>query len=259
VSSAHPALRTCGVRIDVLDREGAADEVVARALAGGPCAVHLCNAYTLSLAVRSQRTADLLDAGDLNLPDGTPLVWVARRKGIETSGRVYGPDLMLDVLDRGRAHGLRHFLHGSTPEVLADLEATLRARLRGVEIVGSFSPPFRDATAAEDDEAVARIVASGAHVVWVGLGTPRQDEWVARLRDRIPVPLVAVGAAFDFHAGRKTQAPAWMQERGLEWLFRLATEPRRLWRRYLIGNPVFLLGLARGVEVVRPGEDRGAA
>lgn len=257
--SVHPALRTCGVRIDVLGREAAADAVVARALAGGPCAVHLCNAYTLSLAVRSAATAAMLDAGDLNLPDGTPLVWAARRAGIDTPGRVYGPDLMLDVLDRGRAHGLRHYLFGSTPEVLADLEAALRARLPGVEVVGSFSPPFRDATPAEEAEAVERILASGAQAVWVGLGTPRQDEWVARFRDRLPVPLVAVGAAFDFHAGRKAQAPAWMQQCGLEWLFRLVTEPRRLWRRYLVGNPVFLYGLARGVEVVHRGDVRDAA
>lgn len=187
--------------------------------------------------------------------DGTPLVWAARRAGLDIEQRVYGPDLMRDVLDRGRAHDLRHYLYGSTPEVLADLEERLRSRLPGVAIAGTHSPPFRELTAAEEDEVVADILRSRAQVVWVGLGTPRQDDFVARMRDRLPVPLVAVGAAFDFHADRKPQAPRWMMDRGLEWLYRLLTEPRRLWRRYLIGNPIFLWGLSRGIDVV-PGPPR---
>ncbi len=250
-----PRLRTCGVTLDAIGPQAAAEAVVEDAVAGRPAAVHLVNAYTLSLAVRDPGFAALLDAGDRNLLDGTPLVWAARRKGLAVEERVYGPTLMADVLERGRAAGLRHYLWGSTPEVLDDLQATIARRWPDARVVGAHSPPFRDLTPAEEDEAVERIRASGAQVVWVGLGTPRQDRWVAAFRDRLPMPLVAVGAAFDFHAGRKAQAPAWMQDRGLEWLFRLATEPRRLWRRYLVGNPVFLWGLARGVEVVEPRPD----
>lgn len=244
------SLRTCGVRLDAYGRAAGADALVDRARTGGSAAVHLCNAYTLSLAVRDADFAALLDRGDVNYMDGTPLVWAARRKGIDVPQRVYGPDLMLDVMDAGREHGLRHFLHGSSQDVLDDLQANLVEQLPGLQIVGAHSPPFRALTPQEEDEAVLRIKEAGADIVWVGLGTPRQDHFVDHLRDRIPVPLVAVGAAFDFHAGRKAQAPAWMQDRGLEWLFRLVTEPRRLWRRYLIGNWIFLWGLSRGVEVV---------
>lgn len=247
-----PAFRTCGVRIDALSLAQAADTIVAAARDRRPLATHLCNAYTLSLCVRDPDLARVVDAGDLNLMDGAPLVWTARRLGFtHCTERVYGPDLMLEVMDRGRAHGLRHHLYGGRPEVVAALEARLTSRLPGLEVVARESPPFRDLTEAEQQAAVTHLRAVGADVVWVGLGTPRQDVAVQRLRE-VGVPLVAVGAAFDFHAGVKRQAPGWMRRAGLEWLFRLLTEPRRLWRRYLVGNPVFLYGLARGVERVGP-------
>lgn len=249
--TARPAFRTCGVRIDALNLRQAADAVLELAREGRPAAVHLCNAYTLSIAVRDPRFAALLDRGELNLMDGTPLVWVSRRLGYaHCTERVYGPDLMLDVVDRGRADELGHYLYGGAPEVVQSLGHRLEQRYPGARVVAADSPPFRPLTSDEEDATVERITGSGAHLVWVGLGTPRQDEMVDRLRARLSVPVVAVGAAFDFHAGAKRQAPAWLREVGLEWLFRLATEPRRLWRRYLIGNPVFLYGLARGVERV---------
>jgi N-acetylglucosaminyldiphosphoundecaprenol N-acetyl-beta-D-mannosaminyltransferase len=258
------ALRTCGVRVDPLSMDVAVEGIALAAVGGRPMAVHLVNAYTLSLAVRDERFRGLLDRGDLNLPDGTPLVWIGRRAGLDGfTSRVYGPDLTVAVCDRGRAHGLRHYLYGASPEVVERFAQELRRRFPGIEIVGVESPPFRPLRDEEEAELVERIRAAGAHLVWVGLGTPKQDHFVDRFRDRVGIPLLAVGAAFDFLAGEKKMAPRWMQERGLEWLYRLLSEPRRLWKRYLIGNLVFLRGAVRGARVepapVRPWDRGGSA
>jgi N-acetylglucosaminyldiphosphoundecaprenol N-acetyl-beta-D-mannosaminyltransferase len=241
------ALRCCGVRIDASTPSSAVSGVMSfdrqqRGLPGR--SVHLCNAYTLSLARHDDAYRALLNESDLNLPDGMPLIWIARRLGIPLEDRVYGPTLMLDTLDRGREAGLRHYLYGGSPEVIEALPDEIERRFPGVTLVGAESPPFRPLTADEKAEAVARMVDARPDVVWVGLGTPKQDEVVHDLRKDVPATMVAVGAAFDFIAGSKRQAPSWMQEHGLEWAFRLATEPRRLWRRYLVGNTSFLLGVA---------------
>jgi N-acetylglucosaminyldiphosphoundecaprenol N-acetyl-beta-D-mannosaminyltransferase len=245
------ALRTCGVRVDPLTMDAAVDRIALAADEGRPLAVHLVNAYTLSLAVRDEPFRALLDRGDLNLPDGTPLVWLGQRHGLEEfTSRVYGPDLTVEVCDRGRAHGLRHYLYGASPEVVERFAQQLRARFPGIEIVGVESPPFRQLSPEEEEALVARVRHAGANVVWVGLGTPKQDHFVEAFRDRLGVPVVAIGAAFDFLAGEKKMAPRWMQERGLEWLYRLLSEPRRLWKRYLVGNLVFLWGALRTTRVV---------
>ena len=236
----------CGVRIDVLPLDVAAEEIVRSASTGAVAAVHLCNAYSLALAERDPAFRRSLNRGDLNLPDGMPLVWAARRLGFDQlRSRVYGPQLMQAVVDRGRSRRLRHYLYGSTPAVVERLATSLRARYPGVEIVAAESPPFRPLEPDEADALVARVQAAEAGVVWVGLGTPTQDRFVDELRTRLGTTLVAVGAAFDFLAGTKPQAPGVLQELGLEWAYRLACEPRRLWRRYLLGNLVFLAGLAR--------------
>ncbi len=174
-------------------------------------------------------------------PDGMPLVWALRRAGHSDADRVYGPDLMKSVFDKGRREGLRHYLYGTTPEVLEKLTARLTAMFPGANIVGTWSPPFRPMSEAEKDEAAQRINATRADVVWVGLSTPKQEMWMSEMRDRLDPPvLVGVGAAFDFHAGVKAQAPRFIQRSGFEWLFRLACEPRRLWRRYLVTVPSFI-------------------
>jgi N-acetylglucosaminyldiphosphoundecaprenol N-acetyl-beta-D-mannosaminyltransferase len=239
-------LRTCGVRVDPLTMDRAVELVAAAANQDRPLATHLVNAYTLSLAVRDPSFRDLLERGDLNLPDGTPLVWLGRRAGLgDFNLRIYGPDLTLTVCDRGRERGLRHYLYGSSPEVVDRFAESLRARFPGIEIVGVESPPFRPLTEAEEHALVERIRDSGANVVWIGLGTPKQDHFLDAFRERLSMPLIAVGAAFDFLAGDKKMAPRWMQDRGLEWLYRLLSEPRRLWKRYLVGNLVFLWGALR--------------
>lgn len=208
--------------------------------------MHLCNAYTLSLAMRDDTYRRTVDAGDLKFADGFPIAAVGRRRGHPGMvRRVYGPDLFLDVLRAGVGRGVRHFLYGSTQDVLDAMVSRLSTLVPGVEIAGTEAPPFRQLSPTEESDVIARIHDATADIVWVGLGTPKQDEFVARMRDRIGVPLVAVGAAFDFVAETKPMAPPWMQRFGLEWAFRLATEPRRLWKRYLVGNTLFLYGVMR--------------
>ena len=185
-------------------------------------------------------------------PDGMPLVWALRLSGRRDAGRVYGPDLMLALFDRGRSGGLRHYLYGGTSEILAKLEANLTALHPGAEIVGRIAPPFRPASPEEEAGYVAKINAAQPDIVWVGLGTPKQEIWMGRMRDRLDASmLIGVGAAFDFHAGVKQQAPRVIQRSGLEWLFRLASEPRRLGPRYAVAIPRFigmLLAQATGLR-----------
>lgn len=183
----------------------------------------------------------------LAVPDGQPLVWALRALGNARATRIYGPDLMAHFCARAARSGTPMYLYGGrTPAALELLEARLRERFPGLRIVGGYSPPFRELTLEEQDEVVATIDASGAAVVWVGTGQPKQEKWMAQMRPRLAAPLlVGVGAAFDFHAGLVSQAPRWMQQRGLEWVYRLSREPRRLWRRYARYNPLFVIGFAR--------------
>jgi N-acetylglucosaminyldiphosphoundecaprenol N-acetyl-beta-D-mannosaminyltransferase len=232
------------VRIDAHTLESAVAALLSRPDPHEGRAVHLCNAYTLSMARRDPELRHRLNQGDLNLPDGMPLIWVGRQLGLDhLEGRVYGPDLMLATMDRGRELGIRHFLYGSTNEVLTKLEAELRRRFAGVDVVGRDAPPFRELNAEEELVLELRLADLRPDIVWVGLGTPKQDAFVYNFRQRVPSTFVAVGAAFDFISGVKRQAPLWMQKGGLEWAYRLAHEPRRLGRRYLVGNAGFVVGM----------------
>ena len=210
--------------------------------------VHLCNAYTLALADKDARFKAMLQRASINFADGKSVIWANKllHRDRQISGdRVYGPDLFLDVFDQGQEHGLQHYLLGSTPEVLAKLQTELLRRYPKAEIVGAESPPFRDLWPSERKESCLRITESKAQLVWIGLGTPKQDIEASWLANGQVAVFIAVGAAFDFVAGEKKQAPTWMQRNGVEWLFRLATEPRRLWRRYLFGNARFLRAACR--------------
>ncbi|HEY4428411.1 MAG TPA: WecB/TagA/CpsF family glycosyltransferase [Solirubrobacteraceae bacterium] len=183
----------------------------------------------------------------LAVPDGQPLVWALRALGHKRATRVYGPDLMVHFCARAARSGTPIFLYGGrTPEALGQLERRLRQRFPGLRIAGGHSPPFRELEPEEEDRVVAQINSSGAAVVWVGTGQPKQEKWMLKMRGRLSAPLlVGVGAAFDFHAGLVPQAPRWMQRGGLEWVYRLAREPRRLWRRYARYNPRFVAGFLR--------------
>jgi N-acetylglucosaminyldiphosphoundecaprenol N-acetyl-beta-D-mannosaminyltransferase len=198
-------------------------------------------------------------ATTLVVPDGQPLVWALRSLGHPEATRVYGPELMARHCERAACTGTPIYLYGGRSEAaLVALALNLRTRFPGLEIAGAHSPPFRALSADEDELVAQRIDRSAAQVVWVGIGQPRQEQWMARMRPRLAAPmLIAVGAAFDFHAGLVRQAPPWMGRSGLEWSYRLAREPRRLWRRYARYNPRFVAAFAREYAAVR--RARGAA
>lgn len=183
----------------------------------------------------------------LAVPDGQPLVWALRLLGHARATRVYGPDLMARYCAHATARGTPIYLYGGRSEqALALLIERLSERFPGLRIAGGFSPPYRPLTPLEQERVVAQIDGSGAKVVWVGTGQPKQELWMSEMRPRLAAPLlVGVGAAFDFHAGIVSQAPRWMQRSGLEWIYRLAREPRRLWRRYASQNPRFVAAFAR--------------
>lgn len=181
-------------------------------------------------------------------PDGMPLVWINWLHGNSTVDRVYGPDLMLAVAESGLTvngesqNGFKHFLYGGREGVADQLAFRLRERFPGIQIVGTYCPPFRPLTESEDSQVIGLIDSSGADIVWVGLSTPKQERWMAAHHNKLQASvMIGVGAAFDMHAGLLTQAPHWMQRSGTEWLFRLLVEPRRLWRRYLVNNPRFVM------------------
>lgn len=202
--------------------------------------------HALITAVQDENYRQKIAAMDIVAPDGQPVrAALSRFHGVELPDRVYGPELMIRLCRRAALEGIGVYLYGSTPEVLANLRESLEARFTGLRIVGSESPPFRKLTPEEDEQVVQRINDSGAGLVFVGLGCPKQDHFAADHRDRIHAVQLCVGAAFDFHAGTKPMAPSWMQRSGLEWVFRLCQEPSRLWRRYLITNSLFCFCFAR--------------
>jgi N-acetylglucosaminyldiphosphoundecaprenol N-acetyl-beta-D-mannosaminyltransferase len=200
--------------------------------------------------VEAQRDAyfkTILNATDLVVPDGTPLVYIGRNRGHVLPRRVYGPDLLLEFCAATEAQGYRHFFYGGAPGTAERLAQSLQVRFPGLQIAGALSPPFRPLNTEEDAEIMATIARSTPDLLWVGLGTPKQERWMHEHKGRLSVPvMVGVGAAFDILSGARQQAPRWMREHGLEWLFRLRQEPRRLWRRYLIGGVQFALYLAAG-------------
>jgi N-acetylglucosaminyldiphosphoundecaprenol N-acetyl-beta-D-mannosaminyltransferase len=182
----------------------------------------------------------VVNSGDLVTPDGMPLVWMLRLKGYPDQQRVYGPTLMLHVLEAAARDNVPVGFYGSSPEVMQSLLVRMQARFTNLKIAYSVSPPFHEISQEEDAEIVRQINASFVRILFVGLGCPKQEKWMVEHRGKVNAVMLGVGAAFDFHAGVKSQAPAWMQEIGLEWFYRLVTEPRRLWRRYLYQNPRFV-------------------
>lgn len=237
-----PTFAVCSVPIAAVDASAAAARIVADAEAGRSCQVHLCNAYTLSLVDADPEIRTALLAADLNLADGVPVAWFGRAAGME--GPVRGADLVGRVVTLGSGR-LRHYLYGGKPGVAEEMAERLGRTSSGFSVAGTESPPFTEITDQHLSELVDRVRASGATILWIGLGTPRQDYLVHRLSSHLAMPIVPVGAAFDFWAGTVKQAPRFLHGTGLEWLYRLATEPRRLWRRYLLGNPRFLLSAWR--------------
>ncbi len=242
-----PTREILGIPMAMTDYAGAIevmDTMVDRRESGWICAAAV---HSVMVAQDDPGMRDALTRSTLTVPDGMPVVWAANLLGEDLPNRVYGPELMQRYCVRSAQREHRLWLYGGRDQgALVQLALTLRREHPGIKIVGGYSPPFRALSAAEDDEIAEQINRDRPDVVWVGIGVPKQEKWMVRMRDRIEAPVMcAVGAAFDFHAGRVSQAPRWMQERGLEWTYRIAQEPRRLLPRYLYTNPRFLYGVGR--------------
>jgi N-acetylglucosaminyldiphosphoundecaprenol N-acetyl-beta-D-mannosaminyltransferase len=198
--------------------------------------------HGVSEAQNDAEFRQILNNAMLNTPDGMPMVWMGRLQGFRAMARVYGPDLMLRLCATSLSEGFTHFLYGGQPGVAEQLKSRLESRFPGIKIIGTYSPPFRPLTTSEEADLISRLSTLQPDLFWVGLSTPKQEKFMAAYSQKLAARIfLGVGAAFDFHAGRVPQAPAWMQHSGLEWLFRLAREPRRLWKRYLKNNPLFLI------------------
>jgi N-acetylglucosaminyldiphosphoundecaprenol N-acetyl-beta-D-mannosaminyltransferase len=239
----------------VLPRAEVHEALLTGAVAGKRGYVCVSNVHTTMTGFFSRDYRRITNEATFAVPDGVPLVWAMRSLGCSRQDRLHGPTLMRDLFDKGRAVGARHYLYGGSPQTLELLKVALLAKYPGAEIVGAESPPFRpfsSITEQEFAEAANRINASNAHFIWVGLGAPKQEKWIYQQRARVNGIMFAIGAAFDIIPGRVPEAPRWMQGAGLEWLYRMTREPRRLWRRYFFYNPAFLV-LWAGQLVLRAG------
>jgi N-acetylglucosaminyldiphosphoundecaprenol N-acetyl-beta-D-mannosaminyltransferase len=252
--TAHPTSITSPQTVDVLgvplaltDYDATLDWIDGMAAERRRGYVCVCNVHAVMASEEDQALRAALLESSMNVPDGQPLVWAINALGHALADRVYGPELMSRACARAASSGQRFYLYGGRNQgALVQLALNLRQRYPGVKIVGGYSPPHRPLTDEEGDAVVQEINSSRADVVWVGIGVPKQEKWMADMRPRLEAAvLVGVGAAFDFHAGLVPQAPNWIQEAGLEWAYRLAHEPRRLWRRYVRYNPRFLSAFAR--------------
>lgn len=248
-----PRVDVLGVQVSATSLPRAAQEIAGWVNDG--CREYVCVTGVHGV-MESQDDSELLrihNASGLTTTDGMPLVWASRRAGIDDVTRVYGPDLMLEVCQLAVANGWSSFFYGAAEGVAELLADNLCARFPGLRVVGTHSPPYRALTPEEVDATASMINDSGADLVWVGLSTPKQERWMAEFRSRLEAPvLLGVGAAFDIHAGLLRQAPPLFQRAGMEWAYRLAVEPRRLWRRYLKNNPRFVASIVRHPPRVVP-------
>jgi len=205
--------------------------------------IYVCIApvSTIMEAQENEGYREIINNSAMTTPDGMPLVWLGKMKGEHEIERTYGPDLMLAVCEKGQEKGYKHYLYGGTESTCSLLKNVLKKKFSNIDIRGHYAPPLRPLHAQEDDGVIEQINKLSPDILWVGLGSPKQDYWMSEHREKLDVPvIVGVGAAFDFIAGVKRQAPRWMQRCSLEWFFRLCSEPRRLWKRYLLGNTRFI-------------------
>lgn len=233
-----------GVPIDIVTRVEAINRLIGWARLRQSTYVTICNVHVVVTASRDPAYRAVITDSDMATPDGAPVAWMLRRLGYRNQPRISGPDLMWALCERSVHERMPVFFYGSTDATLSLLKQRLNEIFPELRVAME-SPPFRTLSAAEDAAAVERINASGAGFVFVGLGCPKQERWMASHRGSINAVMIGVGAAFDFHAGTVKRAPQWMQDHGLEWLHRLASEPGRLWKRYLVTNTLFVLGAMR--------------
>ncbi|RPI98937.1 MAG: glycosyltransferase [Chloroflexi bacterium] len=241
-AAAIPRVNVLGVGVSALNLERASS-AIAQALAGKTKGyVCVTGVHGVSEARADSAFRAILNNSFLNTPDGMPMVWMGRLQGFEQMDRVYGPDLMLRLCELSVSRGFSHFFYGGAEGVAAQLAAQLTRRFPGLRVAGTYTPPFRALTSDEVSALTSLVGRLKPDLFWVGLSTPKQERFMAEFYRKLDATIfLGVGAAFDFHAGRIRQAPRWMQRSGLEWLFRLGCEPRRLWKRYLKNNPLFVL------------------
>jgi N-acetylglucosaminyldiphosphoundecaprenol N-acetyl-beta-D-mannosaminyltransferase len=229
-----------GVGVSAINMELAIRETEQLLDRGDQGYVCVTGVHGIMEAQGDEKFRNILNQSFLTTPDGMPTVWLGRLHGFHQMQRVYGPDYMVALCEHSVARGYRHFLYGGKPGVAEELRDELTRRFPGLQIVGTYTPPFRPLNAAEEEDLRAQLERLGADVLWCGLSTPKQERFMAAYRDRLPVKLmVGVGAAFDLLSGNLDEAPDWMKKSGLQWLYRLIKEPKRLWRRYLLNNPKF--------------------
>lgn len=243
--------RVLGVPIDVISMSDAADRILCWAKARESRYVTICNAHVVVTASQDTEYGRIIAGSDMATPDGAPVAWVLRNSGFNGQRRVCGPDLMWLLCEMSARERVSIYAYGSTGATLNLLKTRLSHVFPSLFIGGLESPPFRPLSNDEDEAVIARINSSGAGIVFVGLGCPKQERWMASHRGRINAVMIGVGAAFDFHAGTVRRAPQWMQRSGLEWLYRLCSEPRRLWKRYLVTNSIFIFGAALQLLKIR--------
>lgn len=250
----HPRVNILGIPVSAINMTRAVEIIGGWIAQGRSAYVAVADVHSVMRGVDTSEHADALAQADMVAPDGKPLSVVGRLRGHRTMSQVCGPELLPAIMAQSAQNGWTHYFYGGADGVAADLVTRMRAQFPGVEIVGHECPPFRSLTMSEKLETAARIRESGADIVWVGLGCPKQERWMLENTHRLPGQvLIGIGAAFDFHTGRVARAPRWLRDSGLEWLHRLASNPARLWRRYLVHAPRFVMQtLAESMQPVRP-------
>ncbi len=232
-----------GCNVDALSWQDTINTICNWALNRESRYVALCNVHSNVKALLNKNHRHVLNSADMTTPDGMPITWTLRKLGFPEQQRINGPDLMWRYCEKAETTGQKIFFYGSTDDVLNKLEAQLRKNFPKLQIVGMHSPPFRELTEEENNEVDNMLSASKANIIFVGLGCPRQERWMFERRGKINAVMLGVGAAFDYHAGNIKRAPIWMQNSGLEWVHRLAADPLRLWKRYLVSNPIFIIAI----------------
>ena len=244
-----------GIRVDPTSYMATTHQIAIWAKAGESRYVCVANVHMIMEAFDDPHFKDIVNAADLVTPDGMPLVWILRHQGFTNQTRVYGPDLTLEIIAAVATDKIPIGFYGGTSDALDAMIRIFKSKYPALNVVYAYSPPFRPLTIDEDADVVNRIKQSGTRILFVGLGCPRQERWMAAHKGQISSVMLGVGAAFDFHAGSKRQAPKWMQVVGLEWLFRFTQEPQRLWRRYLIYNSRFIILILK--QLLRRENDKG--
>ena len=240
-SAGAERVNVLGVGISAIDMGQALESIDAWIKSREPTYVCVCPVHSIMECRRSPEVKAVFNAAGMVTPDGMPVVWVAHLKGYSRVQRVYGPDLMLAEMARSQTMHHRHFFYGGGPGVASKLAGAMSHRFAAIEVAGVYTPPFASLDELCTQQTADLINRAKPDIVWIGMSSPKQDRWMARMRPMLDAPvLIAVGAAFDFLSGTVSQAPRWMQRSGLEWAYRLATDPGRLWRRYLVDNPWFV-------------------